>query len=84
MQKPNLKEAKRVGVDQRKFLCGRKYKFGLNCQAVANVNGKILYINVAYGALAANCVAFEASDLYARLEDGLLQMGASFLLKMGI
>jgi hypothetical protein len=66
MQKPNLKEAKRVGVDQRKSLCGRKHKFGLNCQAVANVNGKKLDISVAYGA---------ASDLYARLEDGLLQNG---------
>jgi hypothetical protein len=25
MQKPNVNEAKRVGVDQRKFLCGRKH-----------------------------------------------------------
>jgi hypothetical protein len=58
-----------------KNLCGRKHKFGLNCQAVANVNGKILDISVAYGTLAADCVAFEASDLYAKLEDGLLHDG---------
>ena len=44
-----------------------------NCQAVADVNGKILDISVVYGALTADCVAFEASDLHARLEDGLLQ-----------
>ena len=75
MQKPNVNEAKRVGVDQRKFLCGRKHKFGLNCQAVADVNGKILDISVVYGASAADCVAFEASDLHARLEDDLLQNG---------
>jgi hypothetical protein len=75
MQEPNVNAAKRVGVDQRKFLSRRKHKFGLNCQAVANVNGKILDISVVYGALAADCVAFEASDLRARLEDGLLQNG---------
>ena len=75
MQKPNVNEAKRVGVDQKKFLCGRKHKFGLNCQAVADVNGKILDISVVYGASAADCVAFEASDLHARLEDGLLKNG---------
>ena len=75
MQKPSLREAKRVGVDQMKFLCGRKGKFGLNCQAVGDVNGRILDLSIAYGASAADCVAFEASDLYARLENGLLRDG---------
>jgi hypothetical protein len=28
MQKPTINEAKRVGVGQKKFLCGRKHKFG--------------------------------------------------------
>jgi hypothetical protein len=73
MQKPNLKEEKRVGVNQRKFLCGCKHKFCLNCQAIANVNRKILDISVAYGASAADCIAFESSDLYTKLEDCLLQ-----------
>ncbi len=75
MQKPNVNEAKRVGVDQSKFLCRSKHKFGLNCQAVADVNGKLLDISVVHGASAADCVAFEASDLRARLEDGILQNG---------
>ena len=75
MQKPTLREAKRVGVDQMKFFCGRKGKFGLNCQAVGDVNGRILDLSIAYGASAADCVAFEASDLYARLEKGLLKDG---------
>jgi hypothetical protein len=75
IQKPSLSEAKRVGVDQMKFLCGRKGKFGLNCQAVGDVNGKILDLSIAYGGSAADCVAFEASDLYARLENGLLKDG---------
>jgi len=75
MQKPMLKEAKWVGVDQAKFLCGQKSKFGLNCQAVSDVNGKILDISVAYGGSAADCVAFEARVLYARLSNGLLKKG---------
>ncbi len=75
MQKPNVNETKRVGVNQKKFLCDHKHKLGLNCQAVADVNGKILDISVVYSASAADCVTFEASDLHARLEDGLLQNG---------
>jgi hypothetical protein len=75
IQKPSLRVAKQVGVDQMKFLCGQKGKFGLNCQAVDDVNGKILDLSIAYGASAANCVAVEASDLYAYLENGLLKDG---------
>ncbi|KAL3805734.1 LOW QUALITY PROTEIN: hypothetical protein ACHAW5_010937 [Stephanodiscus triporus] len=89
MQKPNVNEAKRVGVDQsqRKFLCGRKHKFGLNCQAVANFNGKILGISIVYGTSAADCVAtFEASDLNARdLKTTYYnKMGTSFVATMPI
>ena len=75
MQKPTVKDAKWVGVDQKKFLRGRKHKFGLNCQAVTDVDGRILDISVAYGASAADCVAFEASDLHALLECGILKPG---------
>ena len=49
-----------MGVGQKKIRCGRKHKFGLNCQAVAIIIGKILDISVAYGALAADFVAFDA------------------------
>jgi len=36
MLKPSLEEAKKTGVDQKRYLCGRKHKFGLNCQAVSD------------------------------------------------
>ncbi len=42
---------------------------------MADVKGKILDISLAYGASAADCVAFEASDLHSRLEGGLLKNG---------
>ncbi len=60
----------------RKFFCGQKHKFGINCQAVADVNGKIIDISLAYGASAVDCVAFEAGDLYSKLENGLLKNGS--------
>jgi hypothetical protein len=72
MHKPSLKEANRAGVGQKKFLCGRKHKFGLNCQAVCDVQGQILDISITYGGSSSDCLAFEASDLHRRLEEGLL------------
>jgi hypothetical protein len=73
MLKPSAKEAKRVGVDQKKFLCGRKHKFGLNCQAVSDCRGRILDISIKYGGASSDCLAFEASKLHERLENGLMQ-----------
>jgi hypothetical protein len=75
MHKPSMKEADAAGVGQKKFLCGRKNKFGLNCQAVSDVRGQILDISITYGGSSSDCLAFEASDLHKRLEDGLLADG---------
>ena len=72
MLKPSLKEAMLAGVDQKKFLCGRKHKFGLNCQAVSDCRGRILDISIKYGGASSDCLAFEASDLHTRLENGLM------------
>ncbi len=46
MLKHTVKEAAKAGVGQKKFLCGRENKFGLNCQAVFKVSGKILDISI--------------------------------------
>eukprot|EP00804_Cyclotella_cryptica_P022399 CCRYP_020043-RA/>CCRYP_020043-RA protein AED:0.27 eAED:0.27 QI:0/-1/0/1/-1/1/1/0/151 len=40
--KPSLKDANKSGIGQKKFLCGRKNKFGLNCQAVSDCAGTSL------------------------------------------
>ncbi len=37
MHKPSMNEANAAGVGQKKFLCGQRGKFGLNCQAVCDV-----------------------------------------------
>jgi hypothetical protein len=49
IMKPSQREARKAGVDQKKFLCGRKHTFGLNCQAVSDCRGRILDISIKYG-----------------------------------
>ena len=39
--KPSEEDANDAGCGRRKFFCGRKGKFGLNCQAVSDVRGQI-------------------------------------------
>ena len=63
MHKPTFKDAEEAGVGQKKFLCTRKNKFGLNCQAVCDVRGRMLDISVTYGGSSCDCLAFVASDL---------------------
>lgn len=75
MHKPSMRDANAAGVGQKKFLCGRKGKFGLNCQAVCDVRGQIIDISITYGGSSSDCLAFEASDLHKKLEDGLLADG---------
>ena len=70
--KPSIKEAKLVGVDQQKFFCGRKHKFGLNCQAVCDVRGRFLDISIVCGGSSSDVLAFEKSELKKRLDRGLL------------
>ncbi len=70
--KPSEKDAQMSGVGQKKFLCGRKGKFGLNCQAISDVRGRILDISIIYGGASSDCLAFEGSDIFQKLESGLL------------
>ncbi len=73
--KPTSKQAAIAAVNQGKFLCGRKGKFGLNCQAVSDVRGKILDISIGYGGSSSDCLAFERSQLFDRCEAGLMKNG---------
>jgi hypothetical protein len=55
-----------------KFFCGRKKKFGLNCQAVCDVRGRILDLSILYPGSTSDCLAFEGMSLFQKLEEGLL------------
>ena len=58
-----------------KIFFGRKHKFGLNCQAVADCRGRFLDMSIRYPGSTSDCLAFESSDLYGRLSNGLLAEG---------
>ena len=61
-----------LGLEGKNSSAVAKGKFGLNCQAVSDVNGRILDISIVYGGASSDCLAFEASDLFRKLECGLL------------
>ncbi len=73
--KPSKTEAEKAEISQQKFLCGCKGKFGLNCQAVSDVNGRILDISIAYGGSSSDCLAFKVSELFEQCEKGLMKNG---------
>lgn len=75
IQRPSKKECEKNGCDPMKFMCGRKGKFGLNCQAVADARGRFLEMSIVFPGSTSDCLAFEGSSLYKRLEDGLLLQG---------
>ncbi len=47
----------------------------MNCQAVSDVHGRILDLSIGLPGASSDCIAFEGSDLYERLEGGLLKNG---------
>jgi len=75
IQRPCSYDAEVAEVGAQRFYCGRKHKYGMNCQAVSDRRGRILDISIKYGGSSSDCLAFEASDLYQRLEKGLLKPG---------
>lgn len=75
IHQPTESDADVSGPGRKKFFCARKNKYGINCQAVCDSRGRILDISMGYGGLSSDCVAFEASQLWNSLEDGLLAPG---------
>lgn len=75
IKRPSAKDCKETGCDAMKFLCGRKEKFGLNCQAVCDARGKFLDMSIMFPGSTSDCLAFEGSTLYRKLENGLLKYG---------
>jgi hypothetical protein len=66
--KPSEKDAEMSGVGRKKFLRGQKGKFGLNCQAISDVCGRILDILIVYHSALSDCLAFEGSDIYQAIK----------------
>jgi hypothetical protein len=75
IHKPSESDCIKSGCDSGKFYCGRKKKFGLNCQAVSDVRGRILHISIVYPGSTSDCLAFEGMSLFQKLEHGILAPG---------
>jgi hypothetical protein len=58
---------KRLESAEKKFLCGGKGKFGLNCQAISDLRGRILDISIIHGGAMLDCLAFEGSGIFEEL-----------------
>ena len=65
--KPSEEDCIETGVSSKKYLCGRKHKFGLNCQAVCDHKKRFMDISILFGASASDHLAFELSDLRQKL-----------------
>ena len=75
IQKPSDKECASAGVGASKIFCGRKHKFGLNCQAICDVQGRFLDLSIMFPGSTSDCLAFEGMAIYEKLERGLLAPG---------
>ena len=75
IHKPSREDCLDNGCDEGKFFCGRKKKFGLNCQAVCDVRGRILDISILYPGSTSDCLVFEGMSLFPKLEEGILAPG---------
>jgi hypothetical protein len=75
IQSPSAKDSEDSAVGIRKFLCGRKHKYGLNCQAICDARGKFLDMSMVMPGSLSDALAFELSTIYQQLEEGLLAPG---------
>lgn len=67
--RPFEDDAKEAAIDAGKCYCPRKNKYGLNCQATCDSQGKIIDILCMFPGSTSDYLAFEASTLYQKLKN---------------
>jgi DDE superfamily endonuclease len=73
--RPTALDAEATEVGPAKYFCGRKHKFGLNCQAICDARGRFLDVSVIAPGATSDVLAFEGAAIYRKLKDGLLAPG---------
>ena len=68
IEQPRADSCEEACSGQKTFYCGRKNKFGLNLQAVCDSQCRFLDMSLTDPGKNADCISFESSDLYKRLE----------------
>jgi DDE superfamily endonuclease len=72
---PTKANADVTTVGPAKFFCGRKHKFGLNCQASCDARGRFLDASVIAPGATSDVLAFEGAAIYKQLKAGILAPG---------
>jgi DDE superfamily endonuclease len=76
IEKPSAATCKISGSGAKKFYCGRKKKFGVNLQGVADVEGRFLDVSIGHPGSTSDFLSFSTSPLYYKLEKkGFLAAG---------
>jgi hypothetical protein len=75
INRPNQKDCNLSGCNSQKFYCGRKHKFGLNCQAICDAQGRFLDVSILYPGSTSDILSFESSTIYQSLQNGILAPG---------
>jgi DDE superfamily endonuclease len=70
--RPSEKDVSLTNFGLQRYLCGRKKKYGLNCQAICDSCGRFLDISVKCPRSTSDIVALESSAIYWKLKSGLL------------
>ena len=72
---PTLKDCKAVGISQSKFWCFQKSKYGLNFQAICDVELCFLDICIRFAGASSDLLAVKTSNIKDLLDKGLLKPG---------
>ena len=68
-EKPTEADCKEAKVGPKKFMCGRKKKFGFNLQGTCDVEGRFLDVTIHHPASTSDYLALITSPLYYKLEE---------------
>ena len=68
-EKPNLRDCEEAECWAKKFLCGRKKKFGMTLQGVCDSEARFLDVSIEHPASTSDYLAFSTSSLYHKLEE---------------
>lgn len=69
--RPSKSCCKSAGCNAGKFFCGRKLKYGLNCQAICNSDGHFLDFSILFLGSTTDFLAFKGTTLHQHLLEGL-------------
>lgn len=75
-EKPTPKACCLAQCGEKKFLCGRKSKFGLNMQAIVDHKGRFIDVSIKHPGATSDYLAFSTSSIIAKLDEpGFLAEG---------